>query len=62
MPTYVYHCSNCEAEVERYQHFTNDPLTVCPECGEACLRKVYEPTAFVLKGDGWYNTDIKTRG
>ena len=63
MPVYVYRCSNCGANVERYQHFTDDPLTVCPKCGEVALRKVYEPTAFVLKGRGWYNTDkTDTRG
>ncbi len=57
MPTYAYHCSNCGAEFDMLQHYTDDPLTICPECGEACLRKVYEPTVFILHGDGWYKTN-----
>ena len=33
MPTYVYHCDNCGKQFELFQHYTDDSLTVCPDCG-----------------------------
>lgn len=59
MPLYVYHCDNCLKQTEIFQHYTDDPVTVCPECKQASLQKVWQPTAFVLKGDGWYSVDAR---
>ena len=38
------------------------PLTDCPDCGEAELRRLVSAAAFRLKGGGWYETDFKKDG
>ena len=35
---------------------TDDPLTVCPECGAEIHRVLY-PAGIVFKGSGFYKTD-----
>jgi putative FmdB family regulatory protein len=56
MPTYQYQCSACEHAFETFQSFSDEPLTVCPECkGE--VRKVYSAVGVVFKGSGFYKTD-----
>jgi putative FmdB family regulatory protein len=58
VPTYEYACTACGHRLEAVQSFSDDPLTVCPECGEA-LRKVYGAVGIVLKGSGFYKTDSR---
>ena len=58
MPTYEYACTACGHRLEAVQKFTDDPLTECPECGDA-LRKVYGAVGIVLKGSGFYKTDSR---
>jgi len=60
MPVYTYHCEKCEHEFEKYQSFSEDSLTTCPECGKETLRKVYSPALVVFKGSGYYVTDTKS--
>lgn len=60
MPTYAYGCDNCGVRFDRYQSFEAPPLTECPECGEAALRKLYQPVGIVFKGSGFYSTDHKS--
>ena len=60
MPSYTYHCENCEHEFEKYQTFSEEPLSVCPKCHEKALRKVYKPALVVFKGSGFYVTDHKS--
>lgn len=56
MPTYQYACTACDHEFEAVQSFSDDSLTVCPECkGE--IRKVYTAVGVVFKGSGFYKTD-----
>ena len=56
MPTYQYACIACEHAFEAVQSFSEDALTVCPECkGE--IRKVYSSVGVVFKGTGFYKTD-----
>lgn len=57
MPIYIYRCENCGVQFERRQHFTDQPLTHCPECNKKALRKVYTPVGIVFKGKGFYATD-----
>ncbi len=57
MPVYTYHCDNCENEFEKYQSFSEEPLTTCPQCRKDALRKVYTPALVVFKGSGYYVTD-----
>jgi putative FmdB family regulatory protein len=60
MPTYTYQCDNCGIRFDEYQKFSEDPLTICPECGEPALRKVYQPVGIVFKGKGFYATDNRS--
>ena len=58
MPTYEYACTSCGEQIEVVQKFTDDPLTVCPSCGNG-LRKVFSPVGIVFKGSGFYRTDSR---
>jgi putative FmdB family regulatory protein len=60
MPIYTYHCEKCEHEFEKFQTFAEDPLSICPECQEEALRKVYKPALVLFKGSGYYVTDNKS--
>jgi putative FmdB family regulatory protein len=56
MPTYQYACTACDHQFEAIQSFSDDSLTICPECkGE--IRKVYTAVGVVFKGPGFYKTD-----
>jgi putative FmdB family regulatory protein len=56
MPIYEYQCASCGKVVERWQKFSEAPLTVCPQCGGS-LEKLISSCAFHLKGSGWYVSD-----
>jgi putative FmdB family regulatory protein len=58
VPTYQYACTQCNHRFEAVQAFTDDSLTVCPECGGS-LRKVYGSVGVVFKGSGFYRTDSR---
>jgi putative FmdB family regulatory protein len=46
----------CEHAFEAFQSFSDEPLTICPECkGE--VKKVYSAVGVVFKGSGFYKTD-----
>ncbi len=62
MPIYEYRCRDCGHELEAMQRITAQPLTDCPDCGEAELTRLISATSFVLKGSGWYVTDYKDKG
>ena len=59
MPTYQYACTECSHAFEQFQSFSEDSLTVCPECGGR-LRKVFNAVGFVFKGSGFYRTDSRS--
>jgi putative FmdB family regulatory protein len=61
MPTYEYRCKACGHELEAVQAFTDDPLTVCPECG-GDLRKKFGAVGITFKGSGFYKTDSRSSG
>jgi putative FmdB family regulatory protein len=56
MPTYEYACTECGRHLEKFQSFSDEPLTVCPSCS-GTLRKVFGSVGIVLKGSGFYKTD-----
>ena len=58
MPTYQYSCTECGHFFEAVQSFSEDSLTVCPEC-DGRLRKVYNAVGVVFKGSGFYRTDSR---
>lgn len=60
MPKYQYRCNDCGADLEIQQKFTDDTLTVCPEC-EGDLRKVFSAVGVVFKGSGFYKTDNRPK-
>ena len=60
MPTYSYACQECGHAFDIRQSFTDDSLTVCPECGEPRLRKVIHPVGIAFKGSGFYKTDSRS--
>ena len=59
MPTYQYACTECGEQLEKVQKFSDDPLTVCPNCNGR-LRKVFSPVGIVFKGSGFYRTDSRS--
>jgi len=60
MPIYTYRCENCGIQFDKRQHFTDEPLKTCPECGKPALRKVFQPVGIVFKGSGFYATDHRS--
>ncbi|GHO53883.1 FmdB family zinc ribbon protein [Ktedonobacter robiniae] len=58
MPTYEYLCRTCNHRFETWQKMTDEPLTVCPECGGA-IRRVLYASGVIFKGSGFYSTDHK---
>jgi putative FmdB family regulatory protein len=61
VPTYEYHCGQCERTFDIVQSFHDDPLTECPTCG-APVRKVFGNVGIVFKGSGFYKTDSRSGG
>ena len=60
MPTYQYACTECGHAFEQVQSFSDDALTVCPEC-EGRLRKVFNAVGVVFKGSGFYRNDSRSQ-
>jgi putative FmdB family regulatory protein len=53
VPIYVYECDACGERFEYTQSMSEPPKTECEKC-RGHLQRVIAPTAFVLKGSGWY--------
>jgi putative FmdB family regulatory protein len=58
MPTYQYACTDCGHAFEQFQSFSDDALTVCPECSGK-LRKLFNAVGVVFKGSGFYRNDSR---
>jgi putative FmdB family regulatory protein len=61
MPIYEYECRDCGHVFDALQKMADQPLTDCPACGKASLRKLLSAPNFRLKGGGWYETDFKNK-
>ncbi|MCA0178691.1 MAG: FmdB family transcriptional regulator [Actinobacteria bacterium] len=59
MPTYAYACADCGHAFDIVQSFSDDSLTVCPQC-EGRLRKQFNAVGVVFKGSGFYRTDSRS--
>lgn len=59
MPTYAYACTSCDHRFDAVQSFSEDSLTLCPECGGA-LRKQYGSIGVTFNGSGFYRTDSRS--
>jgi putative FmdB family regulatory protein len=58
VPTYQYACTECGHQLEAVQSFSDEPLTVCPDCAGR-LRKVFTGVGIVFKGSGFYRNDSR---
>lgn len=60
MPIYEYACQNpkCGHQFELIQKISDAPPKSCPECKGKKVEKLVSASSFVLKGSGWYQTDI----
>jgi putative FmdB family regulatory protein len=56
MPIYEYECQSCGRRFELLQHFSDDPVESCPECGGS-VRRLIQPVGIIFKGSGFYVTD-----
>jgi putative FmdB family regulatory protein len=56
MPLYEYECRACGLRFQRRQHFADDPVKTCPECGGE-VHRLFHPVAIIFKGKGFYVTD-----
>lgn len=61
VPTYAYRCADCGHAFDIYQSFSDDALSVCPECG-GTLRKVFGSLGVTFNGSGFYRTDSRAGG
>jgi putative FmdB family regulatory protein len=59
MPIYAYKCESCGHTKDVLQKMSDDPLSVCPACGQPSFRKQLTAAGFQLKGSGWYVTDFR---
>ncbi len=58
MPLYTYECEECGVRFDARQKFSDEPITVCPECG-GYTHRVPQPVGIVFKGSGWYSKDSR---
>ena len=61
MPIYEYICEMCEERLEVLQQISDPLLRECPACHKATLKKLVSAAGFRLAGQGWYETDFKTK-
>lgn len=59
MPTYEYECRACAYTFERVQNMSDDPVKVCPKCGEAVRRIIFGGSGVIFKGSGFYVNDSR---
>jgi len=60
MPTYSYRCTECGEAFDIQQAFTDDTLTVCPNCGGP-LRKLFTAVGVSFTGSGFYRNDSRAK-
>jgi len=57
MPLYEYQCESCGHRFEVIQKFSDELVSVCPNCGKGPVVKLLSSPAIQFKGSGWYITD-----
>ena len=61
MPTYDYECNSCGASFEIFQSMSDEPVSVCPDCGGDVRRLIGGGAGIIFKGSGFYVTDNKRK-
>lgn len=62
MPLYEYQCDKCKTVHELFMNLSDKDPQHCDNCGaKDSLKKIMSRTHFVLKGQGWYETDFKQK-
>ena len=56
MPIYEYQCDKCGSRRELIVKSGDATLPTCAACRKK-MRRLISPSAFILKGAGWYVTD-----
>ncbi len=59
MPIYEYKCSKC-GTFETVQKITDEPLKVCPTCGQPVKKLIGHNVGIIFKGSGFYITDHRS--
>ena len=58
MARYDYRCPKCDVVFEVTHGMLEHPVVTCPTCGSVATR-VFDASGIVLKGSGFYNTDMR---
>ncbi len=61
MPTYDYICTACNYQFEHFQSMSDEPISVCQNCGKTVRRLISGGVGLIFKGNGYYITDYKRR-
>ena len=61
MPTYDYICTDCNYKFEHFQSMNDEPIRICPNCGQTVRRLISGGTGLIFKGSGYYLTDYKRK-
>lgn len=60
MPLYEFECKSCGKIDELLMKMSDPNPETCSSCGQGPVTKLMgRSTSFVLKGNGWYETDFK---
>lgn len=63
MPTYEYHCPDCDHRFELFQSMTAEPAKDCPSCESSNVKRLISAGAgLIFKGSGFYLTDYARKG
>lgn len=61
MPIFAYKCLSCQHEFDELMSVASCYTVVCPHCNEETANRQMSMSNFILKGEGWYQTDYKNK-
>ncbi len=61
MPTYAYGCESCGHSFDAFQSMSDEPIKVCPACGNSVRRIINGGIGVVFKGSGFYVNDSRKK-
>ena len=61
MPTYDYMCDSCGYAFEVQHKMTDDPVTICPQCGKTVRQVFSAGFGLTFTGKGFYQTDTQKK-